>query len=110
MEYQKRARDLLDSIERELKSQSLWEEAPPTLEALSSTNPFCYDTLEIHQWLQWVLLPRIRALLDGGRPLPTECDIASYAEVVYENADEEKLKLIAAIRAFDRFCTGANSG
>ena len=98
-------KQLLQNIEQELKRLNIWENSPPSVEALQSANPFCYDTLEVHQWLQWVFIPRIRALLDAGQPLPEQCDIASYAEVMYEKISEDRNQLIQYIRAFDRYCT-----
>ena len=39
------------------------------------------DTLEPFEWLQWVLIPRLHALLDSGQPLPQTFAIAPYYEV-----------------------------
>ena len=36
-----------------------------------STMPFMYDTLQVEEWLQWVFVPRLHALLDANAPLPT---------------------------------------
>lgn len=98
-------KQLLLNIEQELKRLGVWEGNPPPAESMMSEAPFCYDTLEIHQWLQWVFIPRIQALIDAQQPLPQECDIASYAEVIYEKADENTKRLIEHIRAFDNHCT-----
>lgn len=98
-------RQLLQNIEQELKRLDLWEGNPPPADALASETPFCYDTLKIHQWLQWIFIPRIQALIDAGRSLPEQCDIASYAEIMYEKNSEDKDKLIQHIRAFDRYCS-----
>ena len=98
-------RQLIQNIECELKRLGFWEDNPPAIDAMESVNPFCYDTLEIHQWLQWIFIPRIQALIDAGQPLPAQCDIASYAEVMYEKMSEDRNQLIQYIRAFDRYCT-----
>ena len=99
---------LIDNIEQELKRLDIWESSPPQPDAMDSPNPFCYDTLEIHQWLQWVFIPRIRALSDAGQKLPAQCDIASYAEVVFEAHLEDRVQLIEHIRAFDKYCSSSN--
>ena len=96
---------LIREIELELKRLEIWETAPPDPSALDSPNPFCCDTLEIHQWLQWVFIPRIKALSDAGKTLPEKCDIASYAEVVYAGRENDRATLIEHIRAFDEYCT-----
>nr|WP_246506749.1 YqcC family protein [Kistimonas asteriae] len=67
-------------LEAELKGQALWEAMPPSPEALASTNPFCVDTLAFTQWLQWIYIPRLRAIMDHGAALPTGSDIKPYAE------------------------------
>ena len=51
-----RVTHILEQLELELKQRSLWQMAPPTAEAMASTLPFCMDTLDFHQWLQFVLI------------------------------------------------------
>ena len=101
-------RRLLQNIKQEMRRLDIWEDSPPAVDALESVNPFCYDTLEIHQWLQWIFIPRIQALIDAGQSLPEQCDIASYAEVIYERSGLDRDELIQHIRAFDRYCTQDN--
>ena len=48
----------------------MWSGARPAEEALGSTLPFCCDTLAIEQWLQFVFLPRMAALVEAGGALP----------------------------------------
>ena len=36
-------------IEAELRKAGLWESEPPPREAIASSQPFCYDTLELTQ-------------------------------------------------------------
>jgi uncharacterized protein YqcC (DUF446 family) len=36
--------------------QGWWDEVPPSIEALSSVEPFSVDTLDFEQWLQWIFL------------------------------------------------------
>lgn len=73
-------RQQLEQLEAELRTASLWAVVPPSEEALASTLPFMYDTLQIEEWLQWVFVPRLHALMDGGLPLPGECSIQPLAE------------------------------
>ena len=53
---------LLIDLEGALRSRLLWDADEPSPEALASTQPFCIDTLDFPQWLQFVFLPRMRAL------------------------------------------------
>ena len=62
--------DALNSLELGLRELGLWSDNRPDAESLSSTLPFCYDTLEIEQWLQFIFLGRMRELLEQGDDLP----------------------------------------
>ena len=62
-------------IERELRVQGWWDEVPPSAEALSSVEPFSVDTLDFHQWLQWIFLVRMKQILEQDLPLPNASGI-----------------------------------
>ncbi|WP_422450583.1 MULTISPECIES: YqcC family protein [unclassified Endozoicomonas] len=93
---------LLDAMESELRRQDVWLPMPPSVEAMNSTTPFCMDTMAFSQWLQWIFVPRVRAIMDGGGTLPKDSNIKSYAEeaLPLERLESEKLLLI--IEQFDR--------
>lgn len=93
---------VLTAIEAELRRLGLWSDTRPSAAALRSQMPFCFDTLAFEQWLQWVLLPRIWALLQQGAPLPPHSGIAPLAEVYFEQQAVEATDLIALLREFDR--------
>ena len=73
-------RELLHRLEAALRQADLWQDMPPSPQALASSMPFMVDTLLIEEWLQWVLLPRLHALLDAGAPLPSACSVHPLAE------------------------------
>lgn len=66
MKYQQ-TQVLLRAIQAELQSLQLWTELPPSAAALASQAPFCCDTMPLQQWLQYVLLRRMQALIDADR-------------------------------------------
>lgn len=70
----------LQQLEAELRAAALWGSQPPSEQALASTMPFMYDTLQIEEWLQWVFVPRLHALLDANAPLPGNCSVHPLAE------------------------------
>lgn len=72
--------ELLRALETEMRARGLWSAAPPPPEALTSSLPFMYDTLQLHEWLQWVFLPRTRAVIEAAAPLPGNCHIHPLAE------------------------------
>lgn len=97
-------REQLQQLEVELRAASLWSVQPPPPEAMASTMPFMYDTLRIEEWLQWVFVPRLHALLDANAGLPGNCSVQPLAEHEWTNrlphgAHGKALKLLAAIDA-----------
>lgn len=73
-------RQLLQQLEAEMRTASLWSAVPPSEQAMASTMPFMYDTLHIEEWLQWVFVPRLHALLDADAALPSSCSVQPLAE------------------------------
>ena len=73
----------LDALEAGLRQCGLWAEMPPAPSALDSRLPFCCDTMSLQEWLQWLLLPRLRALVEAQGVLPARSNIVPYAEMVW---------------------------
>lgn len=94
-------------IERELRLQGWWDEVPPSEEALSSVEPFCIDTLDFHQWLQWIFLARMKQILQQDLPLPSASGILEMAEMVYVDRPRESFGLRAELKKFDQLIVGA---
>ncbi len=93
---------LLIDIEAELRRLNLWQAEPPSPEALSSQEPFCLDTLEFQQWLQFVFLVRMREMIEHSQPLPTRCNIAPMAEEYFRNKSINTSVLITRIQQLDK--------
>ncbi|MES2818570.1 MAG: YqcC family protein [Pseudomonadota bacterium] len=89
-------------IETELRLQGWWALSPPAPEALASPEPFCVDTLEFEQWLQWICVPRMAALLESAAPLPGSSGIQAMAEVVFRERMTQARPLVALLGEFDR--------
>lgn len=77
----------LNDLQIALRLHQQWEASPPTAEALANDQPFCLGTLSPTQWLQWVFIPRMNALLDANAPLPTNFAITPYLEEALKEAD-----------------------
>ncbi|TRO12627.1 YqcC family protein [Ectopseudomonas mendocina] len=92
-------------IERELRVQGWWQEEAPSAEALASVEPFCVDTLTFEQWLQWIFLPRMKALLESGATLPSVSGIQAMAEMVYQQQPSVARRLLELLGEFDRLLT-----
>lgn len=70
----------LNELQRAMQAHDLWEAQAPSEQALASTQPFCINTLSATQWLQWIFLPRMHALLAANGELPRHIAITPYLE------------------------------
>ncbi|MCR6651062.1 MAG: YqcC family protein [Cellvibrionaceae bacterium] len=94
--------EILLDIECELRRSRLWQSEMPSDEALASEQPFALDTLDFHQWLQFILLPRLHHLVDQRLPLPAACGISPVAEEVYKQRLEVMKPLLLQLQRLDR--------
>ncbi len=99
-QYQEAA-DILLRVEAELRRLGLWQSKPPSAEALASELPFCCDTLDFHQWLQFVLIERMKALIEAGHPLPSQSGIAPLAEEWFAGTDTDSRQLVRLLEELD---------
>ena len=93
--------DLLLAIEQAMREADFWHAQVPSPAAMASRTPFCADTLAFSEWLQFVFIPRMRALIEDNATLPGASAIAPLAE---EALDERRGKqtLVDHLRRFDR--------
>lgn len=91
---------VIDGLEMELRRVRLWEPEPPSEHLLESSQPFCIDTLAFSQWLQWLLIPRMRRILAGDGQLPTRSAISPYAADSFEHLEDGDA-LLALIERLD---------
>lgn len=96
-------------IERELRVQGWWDDESPSAEALSSIEPFSVDTLDFEQWLQWIFLPRMKAILEQDLPLPNASGIQEMAEMVFaaRNVQGKDRQLQVLLKEFDKLITAS---
>ena len=92
---------LLEQLTQQLKGLGLWQDQAPSMQALSSTQPFCLDTLELPQWLQFIFIEKISALLASGNALPASCNITPYAEEYFRGNDLPTQGLIDCLKQID---------
>lgn len=97
--------DQLLLVERALRVQGWWDVSAPSEEALASEQPFCVDTLDFAQWLQWIFLPRMKAIIEAGAELPAVSGILPMAEHVYGADNRAAAELLRALGDFDRLIT-----
>lgn len=86
MTVQQQLHSLLIELEQHLIAEKLHSHTIPSADALASTQPFCIDTLEIEQWIQFVMLPKFQQLIEQQQTLPKikkTQGIANIAEFVF---------------------------
>lgn len=81
----------LERLETVMKSLRLWTTAAPSADDMASAEPFCYDTLPLEQWLQWIMIPRFRAIIESSASLPANCNVHDYAEEVFAKPAHREL-------------------
>ncbi len=96
---------LLDEIEVELHNLSLWggEAGRPEAQAFLSNTPFFMDTMDFHQWLEYVALPKLRAYIQQYEKLPQGMLIHTYAEEYYRENYIDFGYLIKLLRILDSY-------
>ncbi|MBO1520602.1 YqcC family protein [Oceanisphaera pacifica] len=100
------AQRCLSAIVDELKALSWWQTEPPSAAALSSSQPFCIDTLTFAQWLQFVLIARLQAMLESGAPLPQQISVYPMATESFKSVAENTQALEEAIAQLDECLSG----
>lgn len=101
MDRNARVSALLSSIQSEMQSQQLWAAQSPSAEALSSQQPFCVDTLMFTEWVQWLMLPRLKMMIDQRTSLPQNSNMHSMAEEAFKRIEADTNQLLELIKALD---------
>ena len=92
---------LLDQLEAEMREQALWQGSPPPRDAFESSVPFFADRMAFAEWLQWVFVARMRAIIEGGHPLPDSCQIAPMAEESLRGIQADTTRITVILAQFD---------
>src|SRR4051812_18166950 len=67
------------AIEAELKTLNAWSAAPIAPEKLIDMGAFGSNTMAFEEWIQFILLKRIKQIIDEKDTLPSESMISTYA-------------------------------
>ena len=68
-----------EAIEAELRRIGAWQEQPLPETGYGFRRAFAADTMAFEQWLQFVLLPRVRELVATDGVFPPRSQVAVYA-------------------------------
>lgn len=94
------ASTLID-IEAELRRLNQWDAEPPSAAALASVEPFAVDTMTLAQWLQFIFIPRMYALVDARQLPPGRCEVQPMAEEFFRNSALNVAPLLRHIARLD---------
>ncbi|MGY0614093.1 YqcC family protein [Vibrio sp. FJH11] len=95
--------ELLHQLEAQLKRHELWQQTMPSTTALQSVEPFAIDTLDPNEWLQWIFIARMRALVESNQPLPSGFSIEPYFSEAWKQ-EPQYAELLITIRTIDELC------
>jgi uncharacterized protein YqcC (DUF446 family) len=70
---------LADRIEAEMRRLGAWSADRPAQATIDEGGAFGMNTMAFTQWLQWVLVPRLREVADGSFPVPPSSQVAAHA-------------------------------
>ncbi|MGY4677550.1 YqcC family protein [Pasteurella sp. P03HT] len=70
----------LQQLQQVMVELNVWQTTPPEEQAFLSEQPFALDTMSPTEWLQWIFIPRMHALIESGAPLPSKISITPYLE------------------------------
>ena len=96
----------LNALEEALHQLGWWQDVAPPAQDLASTLPFGVDTLSLAQWLQFILLARLRAMLAAGLPLPRDISVYPMAQQSFAGLAEDTRHLTEAIAQLDEALSG----
>jgi len=94
-----------DRMEQELRAMGVWQAQPLPPEAFQSRRAFFGDTMSFYQWVQFVLLARIREIVAAGGSFPKQSQVGAYA-VRELDGENEAAGLVSLLCEFDRFIEG----
>lgn len=98
----------LRELEATLTEVGLWEASRPQPSAFESLQPFCVDTMSMPQWLRYVFIARLQALVDARATLPTTCAVAPAMEVwLKDEPASRRDPVVRELATVDRIVTQA---
>ena len=94
--------ELLTRMESALRDMGQWRAMPPSAEAMGSELPFCVDSMSFSEWLQWIYIPRMRAMVEHGADLPRGASIHPYAEEAMRPEGAKAAALLEVVAQMDK--------
>ncbi len=90
----------LTEIEAELKQIGFWQTEPLKPEQLEFQEAFGMDTMAFSQWIQFVLIPRVEAIIQNKGQFPSTSQVGAQAVREYDGVRGTS-RLIELLQEFD---------
>jgi uncharacterized protein YqcC (DUF446 family) len=90
----------IGEIEAELKRLGRWQDTPLPEAAYKDMGPFGMNTMAYEQWIQFVLIPRVREILVSKGEFPRKSQVGVLAVRDFDG-DLEADKLVTLLCEFD---------
>ncbi|WP_252109736.1 MULTISPECIES: YqcC family protein [unclassified Halomonas] len=98
----------LRELEAAMKAAGLWRMPTPDATAFESRQPFCVDTMSLPQWLRFVFIARLDALVEAKARMPAKCEVAP-AVAAYLQQEKvrasDQLLVVQAVERVDKVVT-----
>jgi uncharacterized protein YqcC (DUF446 family) len=91
----------INEIEAEMKKIGIWQAGPIAPEKLKCKKAFCMDTMSFEEWLQYVLVPRVRSIIAEKGEWPKGSAVGVMAIRNFDGFDEAG-RLAELLNEFDR--------
>ena len=98
----------LVDLETELRRLDLWDSEMPSSAMLATTEPFGVDTMTLPQWLQFIFIPRMYALVEARQLPPGRCEIRPIAEESFRDSRLDVTPLLQQVSKLDALINGAS--
>ena len=92
----------LDAIESELKRIGWWRDEPLPAEMYNFSQAFAMDTMPFQYWLQFILIPRVRGIVESRGDFPRQSNVGAQAIREFDGLDEAS-ELSSLLSDFDSY-------
>lgn len=90
----------IEEIEAEMKRIGYWSPDPLPEEAYDFRQAFAMDTMAFSQWLQFILVPNVRQIIEERGTFPTESMVGAQAVREFDG-DKDASHLVSLLSEFD---------
>ena len=100
MDTYEQAVEKIDEIEEELRRLGRWQSEPLAAEKFDNMGAFGMNTMVPEQWLQFVLIPAVKQIIDGRKSFPGSSEVSVWATRNFDG-DPDAGRLLTILREFD---------